>query len=59
MGVDCIDRSYVSGLNDQEGQGDGTALHPGSVVVSGLLEYLWANWDDHMDVCVNLWFCLC
>ena len=47
-------RSYVSGLNDHREQADVIALQPGSVVVSVLLEYLWANWDDHMDVCIRI-----
>ncbi|XP_062515689.1 tRNA (32-2'-O)-methyltransferase regulator THADA-like isoform X2 [Corticium candelabrum] len=42
-------KSFVFSLTNPTGQADVSCLKPGSVMVSGLLEYLWANWDDHMD----------
>ena len=54
----CMGRSFVFSLTNPTGQADVSCLKPGSVMVSGLLEYLWANWDDHMDVRLTLLLCI-
>jgi hypothetical protein len=51
------DRSFVSGLNDYRLEPAVISLQPESAVVSGLLQYLWSNWDDHMDVCILKYRC--